>query len=156
MKRLLRPVLILLALALPLSVGAQTGTIFPKSTLEIETADGKALTYDIELALTQGQITQGLMHRQSMPLDAGMLFIYARPHIVRMWMHNTVIPLDMVFIGADGSIVDIAKNTVPFSEDIVAPATPAIAVLELNAGVADKDGLKVGDIVRHALLGTAK
>ncbi len=156
MRQVLRlALLVLLALA-PVPAGAQSGADFPKSALVIETAEGKRLSYDIELALTPDQQMQGLMHRQSMPLDAGMLFVWQQPHIIRMWMRNTFIPLDMVFIDTRGVIVDIGRNTVPHSEEIVEPKTEAIAVLELNAGVADAAGIRIGDTVRHALLGTAE
>ena len=156
MRQAVRYALLALLIAGPLQAIGQTSAVFPRSSLVVETSDGKKLTYDIELALTPDQQTQGLMHRQSLPLDAGMLFVWPRPHIIRMWMRNTFIPLDMVFIDARGVIVDIGKNTVPHSEEIVAPMTEAIAVLELNAGVADADGIRIGDTVRHALLGTAE
>lgn len=156
MPRLLRPLVFVAILALPVAVWAQTGAVFPKSSLTIETADGKQQTYDIELAITGRQQMQGLMHRTSMALDAGMLFYYGKPQIIRMWMRNTIIPLDMVFVDEKGVIVDIAKNTVPFSEEVISSKAAAVAVLELNAGIADAKGIKEGDILRHALLGNVK
>jgi len=156
MRRVLRSLLVFGLLVLPVTGIAQTGAVFSKSSLVIETADGRKHTYTIELAITNRQQMQGLMHRTGMALDAGMLFYYGKAHIIRMWMRNTVIPLDMIFVDEKGVIVDIARNTVPYSEEIIASKVPAVAVLELNAGIADAKGFREGDILRHALLDNVK
>jgi uncharacterized membrane protein (UPF0127 family) len=127
---------------------------FSKSKLVIETAKGK-FPFDIELALTPPQMEQGLMFRRSLAADAGMLFDYGDPQPVAMWMKNTLIPLDMVFIGKDGTIVDFRERAVPMSLDTIEPKVPARAVLEVNAGTAQRLGLKVGDTVHHAFFGNA-
>ena len=89
------------------------------------------------------------MFRKSLDPGKGMLFPYAKPQELTMWMRNTYIPLDMVFIKANGTIHRIAENTEPFSEDIVASQGEVTAVLELAGGVTRKLGIKAGDSVKH-------
>jgi hypothetical protein len=133
---------------------AQQLATFSKSKLVIETTKGK-FPFDIELALTPPQMEQGLMFRRSLAADAGMLFDYGDPQPIAMWMKNTLIPLDMVFIGKDGRIVDFRERAVPMSLDTIEPKVPARAVLEVNAGTAQRLGLQVGDTVHHAFFGNA-
>jgi len=129
---------------------AQTGPQFlPKTELAIESG-GKRHTFTVELARNSAERATGLMFRTEMPADHGMLFDYAREQPVSMWMKNTFIPLDMLFIRADGRIANIAEWTKPRSLDEVASAGPVKAVLELNGGTAARLGLKPGDRVRHA------
>lgn len=147
----LRPFLgvgLLLVLAVISSAGAQQSPAFPKSALTIETASG-AHRFNIELAQTPEQMSFGLMFRKQMAPDAGMLFVYDTPRMAAMWMKNTFIPLDMLFIGADGRIVNIAERTVPHSEATIASNGPVRATLELNGGAAARLGIKPGDRVRH-------
>ena len=133
---------------------AQQLATFSKSKLVIETAKGK-FPFDIELALTPPQMEQGLMFRRSLAADAGMLFDYGDPQPIAMWMKNTLIPLDMIFIGKDGKVVDFRERAVPMSLDTIEPRVPARAVLEVNAGTVSRLGLKVGDTVHHAFFGNA-
>ena len=121
---------------------------FEKSKLVIETAKGK-FPFTIELAMTEPQMEQGLMYRRELAPDAGMLFDYRTPETITMWMKNTFIPLDMVFIGADGKVVDFRERAVPFSLDIIASKVPARAVLEVNSGTVQRLGIKLGDVVHH-------
>jgi uncharacterized membrane protein (UPF0127 family) len=124
---------------------------FERSTLEIETAGGRH-RFTIELALSVEQQTQGLMFRRTMAPDAGMLFVYDVVQPAAFWMKNTFIPLDMLFVGADGRIVNIAERTVPHSTDAVPSAGPIKAVLELNGGTSQRLGIRPGDRVRHPLI----
>lgn len=128
---------------------------FARESLAIETG-GKSHTFSVELALSNRQQMQGLMFRRRMAADAGMLFVYRREEPTAMWMKNTFIPLDMLFIASDGRIVRIAERTVPLSEAIVSSGGPVIAVLELNAGTASRLGIKPGDRIVSAALGTAR
>ncbi len=150
----LRVFLSALLLLLPLQGSAQTGQLleFERSELQITTAD-ETYTFAIELALTPEQQSQGLMFRQSMAADAGMLFVQNNEGIRNFWMRNTFIPLDMLFIKADGTIAHIAERTVPQSLETVSSRVPVQAVLELNGGTARRLGIKVGDKVTHPLLG---
>lgn len=146
-------IFLLLAL-LPVSGFAQSGEMFETSRLTVETARGQSFDFDVELALTPGQQAQGLMHREEMAADAGMLFVFPRPRPASFWMKNTILPLDIIFIGPDGAILNIAKRTTPMSTESVPSDGDAKAVLELNAGVTDLLNIRPGDRVVHELLGT--
>ena len=91
----------------------------------------------------------GLMFREEMAADHGMLFVFDETRMVSMWMENTLIPLDMLFIGEDGTIRTIGRNTKPLSRDIVSSKEPVRYVLELNGGAAARLGIEVGDRVEH-------
>lgn len=120
------------------------------ATLVIETASGEH-AFDVELADTDAKRQRGLMFREELAADTGMLFDFAPPRRVSMWMRNTPLPLDMLFIAADGRIAHIAANTVPYSEAIITSPMPVAAVFEVNAGTAARLGIAVGDVVRHPL-----
>jgi hypothetical protein len=128
---------------------------FDKSKLVVETESG-AHPFTVEMALTPEERGRGLMFRQVMADDAGMLFDFGVDEEASMWMQNTFISLDMVFIEADGTVHRIARSTTPFSTDIVSSKGPVRAVLELNAGIARAIGLKTGDVVRHEMFGNAE
>ena len=119
---------------------------FKHDELTITGADG-ANKFQIELATDNTQREQGLMFRQNMAPDAGMLFIYEHPQPVAMWMENTYIPLDMLFIAADGRIVNIRQRAVPHSQENIASSGPVLEVLELNGGTVSRLNIKVGDKV---------
>jgi len=123
---------------------------FAKSELTIESG-GKKLHFNVEVADTDERRALGLMYRTSLPADAGMLFDFKRDQDVAMWMRNTRIPLDMLFIDAKGKVVNIAQRAVPFSETTIPSAGAVRAVLELNGGTAERLGLKAGDKVIHPL-----
>ncbi len=118
--------------------------------LVVETPKGKSV-YRVELALTPQQRTVGLMFRRSMDSDVGMLFEFDATRTVQMWMKNTYLSLDMVFIEENGRIGHIARNTVPLSLDIISSNGPVRFVLELNAGEAERAGMEPGQILRHPL-----
>ncbi len=127
---------------------------FRVTPLEVTTATGThRLT--VEVAETPEQRERGLMYRPTMAADAGMIFDYHRDVAISMWMKNTILPLDMVFIRADGSVYGIAIGAVPYSLDIISSGDPVRAVLALNAGTVDRLGIKAGDIVRHEIFGNA-
>jgi uncharacterized protein len=107
--------------------------------------------FSVEVMRTPAQHARGLMFRRYMPDDRGMLFDFGRNEVVNMWMKNTYIPLDMVFIGKDGKVVSIATDTEPLSERTISSGAPVWAVVELNAGAASRMGLAVGDTVVHPL-----
>jgi uncharacterized membrane protein (UPF0127 family) len=129
---------------------AQEAVSFDRGTLVIETATGQHHRFDVELATTPAQRGRGLMFRDDMAENAGMLFVYPAEQPIRMWMKNTLIPLDMLFVDGDGRIINIAENTKPLSEAVVASALPALGVVELNGGTARRLGIAPGDRVRHA------
>ncbi|HKF73010.1 MAG TPA: DUF192 domain-containing protein [Stellaceae bacterium] len=132
---------------------AQLAT-FAKSKLVIETAKGN-FRFDIELALTPPQMAQGLMYRRTLAADAGMLFDYGDPQPIAMWMKNTFIPLDMIFVARDGRVVDFHERAVPMSLDTIESKVPAKAVIEVNAGTVARLGIRIGDTVHYAAFGNA-
>ena len=116
--------------------------------LEFATRSG-VHAFSVEVMRTPDQQARGLMFRRYMPDDRGMLFTFGRDEPVFMWMKNTYIPLDMVFIDRKGVVASIAADTEPFSERTIASGPPVWGVVELNAGAAARMGLAVGDKVRH-------
>ncbi|MBC6417092.1 MAG: DUF192 domain-containing protein [Rhodospirillales bacterium] len=125
---------------------------FERSRLIIATQDGAHHEIAVELAETDEQHMQGLMFRQSLALDEGMLFLYQTDRIPQMWMRNTPIPLDMLFLSGDGEVLATANNAVPYSEAIISPGIPAAAVLELNGNAIEVLGIEPGDRVEHPRL----
>jgi uncharacterized membrane protein (UPF0127 family) len=123
--------------------------------LELVTAGG-VIVLNVEIADTPARQALGLMYRTELPDGYGMLFTHAQPRESTMWMRNTYIPLDMVFIRADGTVHRIAQMTEPHSEEVIASKGPVTAVLEIAGGAAVKLGLKAGDKVRHRHFGTAQ
>ncbi len=123
---------------------------FEKDELTIMTKQGPQV-FDVEIAKTNAQHAQGLMYRRSMPANAGMLFTYETPQSASFWMKNTFIPLDMIFIGKDGRIVNIQQRTVPQSLTPVRSKGDVLAILELNGGTTARLGIEAGDEVRHEI-----
>jgi uncharacterized protein len=123
---------------------------FEESELIVDAADGE-FEFQVEMAVSPEQRSRGLMFRESLEEDRGMLFDFGRPQVVSMWMRNTYVPLDMLFIDAAGRITQIAENTQPLSDTVVASREPVRAVLELLGGVSAKLGIKPGDRVIHPL-----
>jgi uncharacterized membrane protein (UPF0127 family) len=115
--------------------------------LTITTAAGKVHRFIVEVARTEAQQAQGLMNRQTLAPDRGMIFPYATPTMAAFWMKNTLIPLDMIFVRADGTIARIEANTVPLSLDPVPAGEPVGAVLELAGGRSAELGIAAGDKV---------
>jgi uncharacterized protein len=103
----------------------------------------------VEVMRTEEQRERGLMERRFLPADRGMLFQFDHVQTVLMWMKNTYIPLDMIFLSRGGVVTHIAEDAEPMSEAIISSDGPAFGVLEVNAGFARKIGLKDGDLVRH-------
>ena len=155
MRALFAPVLAVLVLtfasgcALAAS-GPQTG--LPVEAITIDTKAGPH-TFKVEVAADDESREIGLMFRKTMAPDAGMLFLYDRSQPVAMWMENTYIPLDMLFIAADGHIVNIRQRAVPHSQENIGSAGPVKAVLELNGGTVSRLDIKVGDKVAGPGLG---
>jgi uncharacterized membrane protein (UPF0127 family) len=116
------------------------------ATLVLRTDSGPH-NFNVELATTESTRRIGLMYRRSLPDDAGMLFLYDTPRPISMWMRNTFLPLDMIFIDADGKVHRIEERTEPFSEEPIFSGGPVQGVLEVKAGTAETIGLKPGDTV---------
>jgi uncharacterized membrane protein (UPF0127 family) len=119
-------------------------------TVEIVTAGGTR-SFSVELAKSKRAVLRGLMYRRSLPDGQGMLFDLGSEQRFSMWMKNTFISLDMIFIGVDGRIRRIAENTKPLSTRLIPSGEPVRAVLEINAGTARKLGIAPGDLVSHPM-----
>ncbi|SEG77526.1 DUF192 domain-containing protein [Bosea lathyri] len=111
----------------------------------------KRHAFQVEVMRTPDQRARGLMHRNYMPADRGMLFDFGSTEPVAMWMQNTYIPLDMLFIRADGTIARIAERTEPLSTRTIPSGEPVLSVLEINGGVSKTLGIKAGDRIEHVL-----
>ncbi len=155
MRRLRRITVLAVGLIIVWIVAADAQGAFERSALTIETSE-ESHTFNIELALTPAQQSQGLMFRRKMAADAGMLFYHRREVEVRMWMRNTFLPLDMLFIDSDGRIVHIAERTVPKSLKTISAGRPVRAVLEVNAGTVRRLAIKTGDRLIHPLFENAE
>ena len=149
----------LLVLLFMLSITAQAQTVaqpeLPKEALSITTRDGQRHDFQVEMALKPEQQTTGLMFRPSVPADGGMLFDWGTPRDSSMWMRNTISPLDMVFINADGTVRRLAEDTVPGSLAVIESHGPVRATLELAAGTAKRLDIRVGDKVQSRIFGNA-
>ena len=121
--------------------------ILPTEALTIISDDGKSHAFTVEVAVTEQQQDTGLMFRPTVPAGTGMLFPWPQAQVSDMWMKNTIAPLDMVFIGADGTVKAIAEDTVPYSLRDISSGVPVLATLELAAGVTAALDINVGDRV---------
>ena len=141
-----------LMLAAVAARGQPADVQFKRSSLTI-TAGGRDLKFDVDLALDDAHRSHGLMFRKKLGPYEGMLFDFFQEMPVSFWMKNTLIPLDMLFIAADGTIKHIHANAVPLTTDAIPSLYPVRAVLEINGGSAALLGIKPGDKVRHAIFG---
>ncbi|MCB1968920.1 MAG: DUF192 domain-containing protein [Geminicoccaceae bacterium] len=133
--------------------GAMAQETFSQSELWIETSSGRH-RFTVEIADTPGRRAQGLMFREDMPVDHGMLFEFERLQPVAMWMRNTLIPLDMLFINPDGTIHHIIAAAEPRTDTTRSSEGKVLGVLELNAHVTQLLGIRTGDRVIHPFFGT--
>jgi uncharacterized membrane protein (UPF0127 family) len=147
----------LLSLVLGTHAAAQIAPLedlaaFPSGQLSISEGKKVKHVFEVWLADTPQRQSQGLMYVRALPDLRGMLFVHAAPQPISMWMKNTYIPLDMVFIDARGRIQQIVEQTKPHSLDIIRSTDPALAVLEIAGGEAKKLGLHPGQRVIHSAL----
>jgi len=144
--------LVVLLSVYQLPAAAGEPQVLEKSELVIEAGERK-FRFEVELAAEDEERRVGLMHRREMGADQGMLFDFERPGPVSMWMRNTYVPLDMLFIDEGGEVVNIAHDTVPHSEAVLSSAGPVRFVLEVPAGTTRLLGIGPGDMVRHEAIG---
>ncbi|MFN3659368.1 MAG: DUF192 domain-containing protein [Pseudolabrys sp.] len=146
MRALFRAIYVLVALL----AAAGPLTAADRQALEI-VSKGGVHVFSVEMAVNDAERSRGLMYRRELPPGQGMLFDFQREQDVSMWMQNTYISLDMLFIRGDGRILRIAENTEPLSTKIVSSGGPVRAVLEVVGGTARKLGIAPGDRVAHPI-----
>lgn len=146
-------VFIIAVVTLMLSCGAAfaEASAVPQSSVQVVGGDGRRHSFTVEMAVTEAEKAQGLMFRKSLAANAGMLFDFGRPRQVTMWMKNTLIPLDMLFIDAGGLVIHVEDYAVPGSLEPRGPTQPVLGVLEVAGGTARRLGLKPGDRVEHPM-----
>jgi len=135
--------------ALPQGAAPEPLSAFPQSLLAIRTGAGKVVDFKIWEADTPKREEQGMMFIREMDEHTGMLFMFPKNKQVIMWMKNTYVSLDLLFLNAQGKIDYIAASATPQSEARIGPPTPEYAVLELKGGACERFGIKVGDKVLH-------
>ena len=137
--------------------GSAAGTPrgLPVERVVIETRAGPR-AFTMEIAADDASRTQGLMHRTHLAKDAGMLFDFQRTVMTAFWMKDTPLPLDLLFVRADGTISTVAANAVPYSTAEIQSAEPIRAVIEIGGGLAAKLGIAPGDRVRAPQFGSSR
>jgi len=132
-------------------VAAQGAPKFPQDTVTLEAGPDTRHRFTVEIARTEAERSWGLMYRRELAPDHGMLFVYPDPQEVGMWMKNTYVSLDMLFIRSDGRIRRIHRDAEPESRTTIRSGGAVKAVLEVAAGTAARFDLEPGDVVRHAV-----
>lgn len=147
---------LLFCLLLPVAASAEMKPksmyVMPFDRAVIRTQTEDVHKFKVEKAMTPKALQRGLKHRTEMAEDTGMLFLFREEQMATMWMKDTLIPLDMIFIDGKGKIVMIHENAEPLSEEHIYSTTYVRAILELNGGVASKLGIKVGDWLDYPIL----
>ena len=134
------------------NANADTNKItFQNSSLTIQTKDSEYI-FNIEIAVTEKERSRGLMYRKELKQTEGMLFLYPEKQIIKMWMKNTLIPLDMIFINNRGKIIDIFKMTIPKDLTPIGPDVKLKGVLEINGGLTSYLNINKGDFIIHPSL----
>jgi uncharacterized protein len=154
LRRYLLPGLLVIALVLALhtmTLASGIAATLPQERVEIVAGDGSRHVFEAYLADTPEARARGLMHVTELDPDRGMLFDFETPRIVSMWMKNTPLSLDMLFIDAEGRIARIEARTRPYSKKVISSQAEVVAVLEINGGRAEQLGIAAGDRVLHRL-----
>lgn len=160
MVRPMKRILLLLALLFSVGAAAQPGVDSPQPTLRqdnlvIVTRDGTRHSFRTEMAIQPQDQMIGMMFRRSMAPDDAMLFDWGAPRESSMWMRNTLIPLDMLFVAADGRIHRIHERAIPLSLATIDSRGPVRATIEIQGGTSERLNLRIGDRVLHPVFGTA-
>jgi len=130
------------------AAGEPGAVAFGRAQVTVESG-GRALPFSVEVATTAEQRQRGLMYRRSLPADGGMLFVFPDVKVAHMWMKDTPLSLDLLFLGADGRVLRIEEKAEPLSLRAISSDLPARGVLELAAGSAARLGIRPGDRLVH-------
>jgi hypothetical protein len=141
----LAAILVWMSVQVHRAIGA--GMVFPLSQIQIQRADGTKTLFRVEVATTNEQQERGLMFRKSLRSDAGMIFVWPQDQVMNMWMKNTLISLDMLFVTHDGRITKIAANAAPLDLTPLSSDAPVRAVIEIGGGESLRQNIKTGDKV---------
>ena len=144
-------ILIFISIAFTNANADTNKTTFQKSSLTIQTKDSEYI-FNIEIAVTEKERSRGLMYRKELKQTEGMLFLYPEKQIIKMWMKNTLIPLDMIFTNNNGKIIDIFKMTIPKDLTPIGPDVKLKGVLEINGGLTSYLNINKGDFIIHPSL----
>lgn len=144
MKRLLQIIFCIFGINIALSCFASYSS--QNNQLNIRTQKDM-ITYHVELAVTPQEQRKGLMHRQTLPDKHGMLFLFHAPRVARMWMKNTLIPLDMIFFDEKGIVTSVHHNARPEDTAIISSMQPVAGVLEINATEAQQYSIEQGSVL---------
>ena len=117
--------------------------------VELRAPSGREMRFSVEVADDADERARGLMHRATLPMSAGMLFVYEAPVRATFWMKNTLIPLDMIFADATGRVLGVHAMAVPGDETTIDGGPDVLAVLEINGGLAERLGINPGSVMRH-------
>lgn len=126
---------------------------FPRARLQIATPDARLHGFDVWVADNDARRARGFMHIEQLDADAGMLFLFPRQGRITMWMKNTYVSLDMLFVRADGTVDSVVEHTEPLSLETIESANPVTAVIEFKAGTAARLGIRAGAQVVHPAFG---
>lgn len=140
-----------LGICLLAGAGAAVADCAP-DTVELRSEAGSVMRFTVEVADTPGERAQGLMNRPEMAKSAGMLFVYEAPQTARFWMHNTLIPLDMIFADATGLVTHVHSDAKPMDDTAIEGGEGVKLVLEINGGLAKRLGLVPGAVMRSAAI----
>lgn len=135
---------------------ADLDRIFQRSTLQIATPDARLHTFKIWIADDEQRRARGLMFVKHLAAEDGMLFVYPQPQPISMWMKNTFVPLDMLFVAADGKVARVVENTKPQSLATIESGSPVLGVIELAAGSAARLKIAAGARVIHPMFSASK
>uniref|UniRef100_UPI0040486806 DUF192 domain-containing protein n=1 Tax=Yoonia sp. TaxID=2212373 RepID=UPI0040486806 len=132
--------------------GAVAAAVCEENRVTVKGGFGQA-GFTVQVADDDETRARGLMNVPEMPTMAGMLFVYDAPQRANFWMRNTLIGLDMLFAGPDGTILSIKENAVPLDETVIDGGPGVAAVLEINGGMSSRLGIKIGDVLQHPAFG---
>lgn len=146
---------VLLGLGFAVMGGASLAQCLPDQ-VELRTQSGVVQRFSVEVADDANERAQGLMFRESMPMAAGMLFVFPEPKHATFWMKNTPLPLDIIFVGPSGRVTHVHENAVPFDESMIDGGPGVAFALEINGGLAGPMGITPGAVLRHPAIVAAE